>query len=359
MLARISTVLAANCAIVIMPAGTNDVVANTANATVLSNLQTMYADFVAAGTIVIRPSIIPRPGGTGGANGFTAPQAANAQVINTADAAYIAANPTNLFFVNLNPWMTSNDANWTILSDMLETTGATPGVHPNNNGASVMATPITNLVNAFISRWPAIASPLVDLFNATTNPTGNLLPNPTLNGTGGTASNGATGTVANSTTVSAASAGTAGVAASKTTDASGNTYQVVTLSGTYSGSNAFADIIMSSSLSASINTGDIVQGSATLNFGANPNISGVNVFLSTTESGTSYYQQGALPEQDYDLPNGYGAGLVTITTPKRVLTATPSAVSLTIRIYFQNEASTSAISGVVQTSYMSVRKSYN
>lgn len=330
-LANLNCVFAAAPDVVIYAGGTNDAATSVSCAAVTANNRAIYSALNSAGIIVIKTSVIPR-------TAFTTAQANLAQCYNMEDRRYAETSGANrFFFVDLDPIAVDPAAaGWTIRSGFLR-----DGIHPSNIGGSAMGYAIAQVVNKIVPTWRTPLFNNGDVYDATNNPQGNLLPNGAFAGTGGSATGGCTGTVAANVQVDASAAGGASCVASTTTLADGRPAQVVTIGGASASAQGYIVIRQTVATPANITAGDTLEGQAWVNFGTNSNIDGVDLQLYSTESSVQYLNDSSIYFSGDPFP---GAGLANaqmspLATSRRLVSAAPSQVLQDLRVYFMPTSS--------------------
>jgi lysophospholipase L1-like esterase len=351
MVARVGSVLAAAPQIVVLEGGTNDILTNSTFAAITANLAILYNSFLQAGCIVIRPTIIPRPG-TNPATGFSPAMNVLAQQVNAWDRANAASFGPNFYLVDLDPLLVQ--AGWTIPAYYLKT----DGVHPSAQGSAIYARAVAAIINNLL---PDIRSRVVtDTFDPITTPKGNLLPNAQCLGAAGN-DNGGGGQVANSSQVVRTALGGATLVSSVGFFADGTPAQICTLSGTYSGATNlkfdFLQTVVAGQLS-NIAVGDTLVGTLRAEIGANVNIAGLGMFMQIIENGTTRFFFG----NNADLlgaidGNGYSTDIPFYMTPSRQVGFVPTQVFINLRVWFVNTGvAGSPISGTVKVGNLAIRK---
>jgi lysophospholipase L1-like esterase len=227
---------------VVVPIGTNDVVAKARSyATTIANLESIYAQLVGAGHRVIVVPILPRAYDGSGDTGLSTSNVRAILRINQWIRRYCRdnigmylADPT-LNWVDLTsatgypiPATVKSSASYTNNSN----SWTYDGLHPTPAGAQWVGKAIsTHLIDLYPVADTRLQS-TADLYDATDNPTGNLLANGLFNtASGGTAGTGASGTVVGSFTVNRYVGSNGTVVASVTTENNdnGTTYNAQTL----------------------------------------------------------------------------------------------------------------------------------
>lgn len=348
-LTNISCVMSAQPDLVLYEGGTNDANGSVSCATVTANNRAIYAQLKAAGITVIKTSVIPRSGGSA----YTTAQANLAQCYNEYDRRYAEeVGSQGFYFVDLDPVVLDpTSASWAIKSGYLD-----DGVHPSTNGGSVMGYAIAQVINQLVPQWRQPIFTNGDVYDSVNNPTGNLLPNGAMTGSGGTATNACTGTVPTSVSIDGTSGGGVTCVGSVTTLADGRAAAVLTLSGAATGSARMITVRQLVATPANVNNGDVLEGQAWVSLGANSNISGVELFMSDTESATPFSNTAAVATQTSAFPTaGFATGaFVPLITPRRTTTAVPTQIFMDVRIRLINGSVSPT--ATLTVSSMSVRK---
>lgn len=239
-------------------------------------------------------------------------------------------------------------------------------VHSTLWGAYQVGNKIATVINTLFPDWRLTMRNVDDVYDATNNPSGNLLPNVQFAGTGGTLSGGPTGSIATGWTALGQSLLGSAMACSKSTYTDGRVSQVVTISGSANGSLGKAQLEQDVT-AANVNAGDTLEAQIDVSWGVTTNIAGVHMYLQTTESGTNYFsrvgQSAGLSQVGYALPSDNGSGSpalssqsMTLVTPRRTLSAAPSAVKLWIWIEYLTPLSTATVAGTFTFGSPSVYK---
>jgi hypothetical protein len=153
---------------------------------------------------------------------------------------------------------------WPNIADLTSTTGdilngyAYDGLHPNAAGAYQIASVIYSHILGQYPPAPILSASAADVYDATYNPRGNLLPNGQMSGTSGTLTTNVTGSLANNTTASTATFTGLSAVCSKVTTATGDWQQVV-LSGDSGAGTPILQFTQSVTM-ANVAAGDVVQG---------------------------------------------------------------------------------------------------
>ncbi|SKC17273.1 SGNH/GDSL hydrolase family protein [Dyadobacter psychrophilus] len=327
MLARLGAAVALNPALVIMDGGTNDAAGGASAATIISNLTYIHNAFKAIGAYVVIITIPPR----------FAPAALS-------PAAEIVRNTVNTFIKTL-----TSETTKAVNLDLVVNNAAfyADGLHFNPTGAYAASTPVAEALLDFIQ-----PTNLADSFFADNS----FTANPILAGTTGT-KNTATGTVATSWLLDAGSAGGAVVTGSKTMD-NGLNQQVISISGSYTGSSR------SVVLSQEFNTSGLVAGDVVEAFGdieiltTDANILDFNVGLLVWTSGYANLANAesilALDQVPSPLPAG---GRYTFRTPPITIAAgIPAIVRQAVKVDLVDRASATPIAASFKVHRIGVRK---
>jgi len=220
-LARISSVLAADPGSCVVLAGTNNlglVTTETSDAIyaqAISDLASIYDQLTAARIVVYAIPLLPR--GNWGA--LTSPQITQAIAISLRLNAWIReqarTRPPELFKVVPSDQAMCNAST----SAYTAIAGATSdNQHPIGYGAFLLAQPLAARINQDIEALPTGPYSLADV-RSTDNPFGDIAVGGMMTGTGGVASTGVTGSIASGWTAVRSTGSTLAVAASKETDA--------------------------------------------------------------------------------------------------------------------------------------------
>ena len=237
---------------VIIHAGSNDPSQSVPYATTIANLRTMYDKVLASGARIIAVPIIPRTSYTSArrlhysrVNRWIYDQAAEDNRILVADPVPYISNAAD----------NDGEPRSGYLSD---------GIHPTATGAYWYGRVIWETLQKFIApSYPLFNNP-GDTYDATDNPTGNLLTNGILTGTGGTKGGGTqgaiSGNVADSWTVDGDSTNDGDLAAVcakvARTDGISADWQQITLSGT---PTAVFGVNLKQTISSNYSVGDTLE----------------------------------------------------------------------------------------------------
>lgn len=325
MIARLGAALAFKPAIVTFMGGTNDITAGSTAAQIQTNISVIINAFAAINSIVVISSILPRFSG----NALTGPQEAIRQTVNS----YILtlASPT-VIIVNAEASMNNS----TLYAD---------GLHPNSKGASVLGGLFASAVG------PLLPSANWALGFAQDNV---LAANLSLSGTNGTVT-GATGTAPTGHTLYASGAGGASVVGSQ--GATGGLLQeVITISGTYSGSSTYAQLVNTinpitlpaASIVESVLDFEIL---ATLN-----NIAGIGIDVVYYDSGSNYLADAFSFYANDGLPSSLGIGRYQLRGQAFSTPANTSFVQVITKILFATPASSLPISATIKIHRMTIHR---
>ena len=239
------------------------------------------------------------------------------------------------------------------------------GLHPDVPGAHAVGGVIATALGPYIPASPgAEMASVTDVYDATYNPTGNLLTNGILDSTGGNLGSNGAGAIAASWTYGFGSNGgtiTSLVATgSKITLANGLPAQRTVLSGAYTGASGgtldnATVVTFSQSFGSFTNfsIGDVLQASIDLDVAADASrqISIMELRLGVTMGGQAYVNADG---GGFGLPMPVGAWSTRLLTPKLTLTAVPTVVTVGLRVYLLSGANTA--SGQFDASAVSLRK---
>ena len=222
--------------------GTNDVVVKGRSyATTTANLASIYAQLVGSGFRVIAVPILPRSYDGSGDTGLSASNVRAILRINQWIIRYCRdnigmylADPT-LNWVDLTsatgypiPATVKSTASYTNNSN----SWTYDGLHPTPCGAQFIGKAIATVLSSLYTQTDTRIVSTADTYNASDNPTGNILANGLFNtASGGTAGTGASGTVVGSFTLNRVTGSNGTVVASVTTvtNDNGTTYNQQTL----------------------------------------------------------------------------------------------------------------------------------
>lgn len=367
MLARLPNVIAAAPAWCSFLGGTNDLTGDPTTAaytTITNNIQTVYNTLTAAGIKLVLCTILPRSVW----GSLTAPQiiiARNNMVrVNTWIRKFCATN-TNVVLCDwyadvANPSSSTSDPVSGFLYDNL---------HPSPTGAYWMAKKLVRVMTPYlpsIDTFDLLASGQYDLYDATNNPTGNLLVNPMLTGTAGTVSGTGASTasgVATSWTVgrSVGSNGTCVGTLGTITNSVGSTIiqQIMTCSHSLGTSNEVWQFTQTVNAAGKYASGDFVQGVVRVDLSSSSNVNFVKAFLHDN-NGTANVQQGvALQEASgFKIPAGLTETFY-LKTPAELQVAPYSgsgtqAITLRVQIGLDATVSASAVLGISRPSFRKI-----
>lgn len=349
-----SCLLKLNPDVVIYQGGGNDASTGVSCATATANNRAIYSRLLNAGIAVIKVSIYPRAS----PNAFTAAQANMAQCVNEYDRRYAEANGARgFYFVDCDPVLVdpTQTSSWSALSNVLYLDGA----HLSMVGASLVGNLVAQQINTLYPSWRVPVFSNADVYDATNNPAGNLLPNSIMAGTGGAIFAGCSGTAANSSNLGAGGMGGATCVGSSTTLADNRNTQTITLGGTSTGSNGQVTWWQNVATPSNINIGDVLEGILWINIGATTNVSGVVVTLKTVEGGVTYQQDSGLPDTGNAMPTPAVAGYLPFITPRRTVTSVPSSAEIDVKIFLKTPLSAAAVSGTIAFTSANLRKVFN
>jgi lysophospholipase L1-like esterase len=165
------------------------------------------------------------------------------------------------------------------------------GLHPQNKGAFIIADAFRTAMDSLVPAYDPRFRSAYDVYNASTNPQGNLIVNGLLAGTGGTEGTSASGDTADSwelNRVNSGGIGTLTAVASKVSRSDGEqgVLQRITISGTPTGDAGFR---FRQALNASnYSVGDILEMLSEISWAAGATgIRGVNIRLTATNGSTN------------------------------------------------------------------------
>jgi lysophospholipase L1-like esterase len=227
MVARLSTTLAAIYAsgakYCVVLAGTNDVYSGVTYAQTIANLATIYGGFLGLNIVPVIVPILPRAKDAASGSMLTADRQ-KLQRINNWIREYARTTP-NVVIADptlniVDQAVTNGDPIGALLAN---TTAYTyDGLHPSARGAYWIGKAISDALQYRLSGISQALWSQIDTYDATNNPSGNLLANGYMTGTGGTNGTGSSGSVATSWTARRLVGTTGALTCSKTTVTAGN-----------------------------------------------------------------------------------------------------------------------------------------
>lgn len=325
--------------------GTNDLTAQTAAATTISKLDTIFTTLTNAGIVVVVMTILPRSDW--------------ASLNGNAPAILIARNKQNYLnhWLRTYPQRTGNKS--VIICDptefFIDATSATgdplslttrEGTHPTPFGGQIIGKALANTMIAYgafgVNRFFSQA----DVYDASNNPSGSVLVGGLFAGTGGTASTGVTGNVATGwTAVQSGGTGVTAVASKGSTNLSGanGTYQqlVITANGSGSGEENMY-LRNSSTIVTGFSAGDTFEAGCDMEVinVTGGQLLGVALQLECANTGTTT-NYNSYDMDRYSSP--YYLGNVDFSgrcrTPPLVIPAVPTGLTLRINTRWQNTIS--------------------
>jgi len=228
--ARVGDVIAAKPAICIVEGSPNDGRDSLTAAQTIANYKSIYDALQAAGIVIIALPMTPlgnpytnQINNLSQQNDWLFRQPSIRPNFYIADIRNVLGDPTNSY--NWRSGLADSDL-----------------VHPNSRGCYYVGKTVAEIINSLPYTVLKPYSSQGDVYDATLNPSGNILSSPKMNGTGGTVtttgtSTGISGTAANSWTLAAGTAsglGGATVAGSNGVDATNVATQTLTIGGTMS-----------------------------------------------------------------------------------------------------------------------------
>lgn len=321
LVARIYPALAYAPKIIVIEGGANDIIGSSTFDTIIANLTLLKNAFLAIGSKVFMPTILPQ------------------------FSTYTPTAPREAVRVAVNAWITAQTDIISIDLDTLmnNSTYYIDGLHPNTIGAQIMGNQIALKMVGFLSsyRYSDIILPNIGFTN-----------NPLVTGTGGGLTI-ATGTVADSWNLDTTNSGGVTVVASK--DASDK--QVLTVSGTYTGNSKVIEFYQSYTTTPP-SAASILEGILDYDVtSALTNISSIHfqIQVYTTGFGSLLVNQFGLTPYDslYSLPVG---NYIDKTALLAITAGAPAIVVNRVRIILKDTASPVAASGVIKINKLGVRK---
>jgi len=357
MLARISSVVAAAPSYCTVLGGTNDLGtgagdATVSYATITGNLQTIYTTLLNAGICVIAIPILPKAG-----LNLSTTKTALLNRVNEWIRRYCMSSTSNIVLAD--PFES--------LVDYTKTTGepiggyaggvtsvTVDGTHPNKRGGYLFGKTIVDALGSRIAPMRTIMQSPADAYDATYNPTGNLLANGMFSGTAGTNSTGSSGSVGGSWTASRAGGTTGTIVASKTskTLSNGQTVPQQTL-------------VVTAPAGSSIETLGLTSASITTGFTA-----GVDTIYGELEVGVSGITADSVIGVEYTIGDGTNTIVClakqtntymanqswsgVLRTPEFLIAAAATSLYARFRIYI--DGTVSSAGATVQLGRATVRK---
>ncbi len=218
-------------------------------------------------------------------------------------------------------------------------------IHPSAMGAYALSIPVINFLNNILPDTGEECACVTDVYDATYNPTGNLLPSGVspFTGTSGTVGGtGLSGTCVNNMYAETYSASgtafnSAAIVGSTVTDSDGKVWQEFSLGGTLaddSGSVLYLQLTMYSFTNFSI--GDRVYSTVDIQIDpGTTGIGGIECVLDSTESGTAYeWTDGLTFLETFPTFTTMQDGV--LKTPIRTLLAVPTAFQWNCRVWGRN-----------------------
>lgn len=289
-LARVGQVIAARPAICVVLEGTNDTALSYEQT--IANMSATYSALLNAGIIVVAIPITPRSTGT------SAQRLKMNRVNDWIRRRRLGTR--NLHVLDLTEIL--GDQAWSPLANYTY-----DGLHPQHLGAYYMGKALAGLITSIIPVAPAQAVNSLDVYDATDNPTGNLLPNGIISGTGGSVGT-FSGQMATSFFTNSVNLYGSAVALSKSTMADGKAAQRIQWSGAYTGGTP-AFQISSNATVGNISIGDTVELSCEIEVAAGAACN-VSLTLYAGWSGGSASAKDLLPSANYAPPGEAWSGVL-------------------------------------------------
>lgn len=358
MLARISFAIARRPDIVVLMAGTNDIGAGATGPEIWARLRTIVERFNEAGARVVMVPITPRGSVNWDAMGTAAVQRKlRASWVNNQMLAYARINPAALVADPRNVLTAP-------ATGLAGGTGTRPmlvdNLHPSPEGAYNIAKAVWRILSAVL---PPVEPPFfdaLDTFDATDNPTGELLNNPGYGvGTTGGIGGGATGTVPSGwfTSSTALTAGT--VVASienPRTDTGVGQRAVLTLAGAVSATNGAVGMTQKVIVGTNVLPGDRVMATCDIEVGASTDIIGTTLLINETDGSGSTIAYSELDgTSPYRNPAEAWSGVLQTPTVLVRPSGGAGERALSVQVNVEWLASTAA-TGVVKIGPVHLRK---
>jgi lysophospholipase L1-like esterase len=328
MVNRLQPIQSLGAKILVVLAGTNDALMAVNTETTKANLRKIYNTGLAAGMKVIAVTVLPQ---------FTA-------------IAY--RNIVDSFRQRVNAWIrTQTDV--TVIdaeNELKDSTLYEDGVHLTATGALILAKKVAAPVNAWMAHCLPDSGNAAQLSFA-----GNA--NPLLMGTNGT-KHGASGTVATKWDLAGAFAGNANVSGAKETDAAGYETQVITISGTYTGSSKRVTFTNEAAAPISLQTGDTVEGIVEMEI-PSPMVGIKSIYLDVSAKDANYnvLAEGNSMFNTSTQPVAMPAGRYMLRTPPMTVGAgTVAHLTTQIFVEFINTTTVDPVSAIFKINSAGIRR---
>ena len=334
---RLSPVLEYNPDIVIFLGGTNDLV-NTARtyAQMTADAQTIIETFTSRGIFVAVMPILPRSVWSSLTAGEILVRRRVQYNYNTWLKKYARTNRLVGLADPTRDWIDQASANGDPLAEVTK-----DSLHPSPMGAYYMGKALARVLNPlFPPAMPSRVSSILDVYEATDNPQGNLVINGLMAGTAGTNGTGSSGTVADNWTASRTTGATLTGVCSKTTlvidEATNQTAVaqriVLATAGAGATGEAFR-LAPSATISSTVAAGDRVYMECVIKMsGVTGNLIGIVPELNVTTSGTTELVRDLDRHQSPAVMPRVTETL-TLRTPEWTLPATLTYIRPLIYIY--------------------------
>jgi lysophospholipase L1-like esterase len=335
--ARVGDVVNSGAGTCVVEMGTNNAGTNNYAATI-ADFETTFSALAAANILIVVIPILPRTISAG----------------DTATQGFI--NKVNLWLMNagalypnykfIDPYLFGEPYSTT----MSPRDGYTyDGLHPTAIGMRYICKPIAEYLNTLVPVRPRQLRTVTDYFSVD-NPTGYCNLNPMVAGTAGTVGSGVTGTCADNWSLNKVAGGgdvsSLTVVGSSDTSDTGLIAQKIVIGGSASGGYqtivGFDQYNFSNSVDGKLKAGDVVECIAEIEvIGGAVGVSGVSVYLMTTQAGQAHYSWDGYAIVSEDLTvDGYKG---VFRTPAQTLTADNTLAACGIWVYLRNTGTTRAL----------------
>ncbi len=341
--ARLTTILAAQPNVAIVHIGTNDIANGATYATTIANLTTIYDALASIGCVIVAVPI----------TGRSTPNTLASDAVRQKGLAineWIRRNArTRLGFYVADCGLVFDDPTSAAWADRSGVT--VDGLHSSTNGAYILGNRITTILTTLYPDWLLPYSNRLDTYDVTNNPSGSILTNGDMNGS--TAAGVASGNIATGWTDTFSALNGATAAYSKVTLADGRNAVQLDLSGNMNGSNGM--VLLNGTVAfASVSAGDNIQASVDVSIGANSGIVACQISLQATISSVLKFAREGTYDGAYVIPTAGFSG--TLMTPKLPCPAGPTTAALILRVGLKDVGISTAVSGTIQWASAAVRK---
>jgi lysophospholipase L1-like esterase len=332
--------------VVVHQAGDNDLLSDRAH--VIAMLRRIWTALLDAGAIVVFPTIFPR----GGEHVLAPPLIDFARQINDEAHAFAHTDGWRGFAVaDLDTIMVDRSRpGWVAREGYLQ-----DGIHPSVVGGSAIAWEIARQIRRLVPRV-VTRSDVDTVYDAVSQPDGNLLVNGSLRGEGGVLRGTARGASPSHWELDASRAGGVVVFAMEVPQGDRDVLAL-----TISGASTGGEIWLTQTLQQppGIVAGDVLRAQMRVSLGRNRNLVGLSLRLASFEEGVWRYCLGGAPHGNSPLPpEGFATGdaFVAISAPDRRLSAPPSELAVSLIIRMPDLEEPVPVSAIIQIENAELRK---